>query len=232
MGSIIKPFRYLSLFLCALLLLPASSSGAEAAVYRKSNTSEKKIALTFDDGPSKQNTEEILSILKQYNITATFFVIGENAKKDPERIMSIWNAGHEIGNHTYTHAYISKIPEKTLREEIQKTEDVLFEITGTRPTVFRPPGGFYNDASIAVLEEMGYTSVLWSLDTRDWSIPKTERIVSKVEEGTDCGDILLFHDLEDKRLPTPAALRKIIPYLIENGYEFVTVSQLLKEDAR
>ncbi|MBR2634694.1 MAG: polysaccharide deacetylase family protein [Clostridia bacterium] len=221
--------RLLSLCSVALLGIGSLFPAADAKIYRKSETAEKKIALTFDDGPSKQNTEEILSILKEYDIRATFFVIGENAERDPERIRSIYQAGHELGNHTYTHRYISKIPREKLIEEIKRTEEVLHQITGEKPKVFRPPGGYYDDASLAVLEDMGYTSVLWSLDTRDWSIPKSEKIVSKVEDNTTSGDIILFHDLEDKRLPTPKALRAIIPYLVENGYEFVTISELLNE---
>ncbi|MBR2615463.1 MAG: polysaccharide deacetylase family protein [Clostridia bacterium] len=203
---------------------------AKAEIYRKSETEEKMIALTFDDGPSKQNTREILSILEEYGIRATFFVIGENAAKDPERVKSIFEAGHELGNHTYTHAYISKISKEALEEEILKTEEVLLSVTGEKPRVFRPPGGYYDDASLSVLEKMGYKNVLWSLDTRDWSLPKTEKIVSKVEDDAGCGDIILFHDLEDKRLPTPQVLKRIIPYLLENGYEFVTVSELLSEE--
>ncbi len=222
--------RLFSLTLILTLFLPFSLD-VKADVFRKSSTEEKKIALTFDDGPSKRNTQEILSILAEYDIKATFFVIGSNAEKDPERIRMIFDAGHEIGNHTYTHCYISKVSEEELRREINKTEEILINVTGVRPIVFRPPGGYYDDASIAVLEEMGYRNVLWSVDTRDWSIPSSEKIVSKIEDSAGSGDIILFHDLEDKRLPTPAALRKIIPYLIENGYEFVTVSQLLENEA-
>lgn len=222
----------LSLLAACLILSPVFSPlSARAAVYRKGNPEKKQIALSFDDGPSKRNTEEILSILKEYNVKATFFVIGENASRDPERIRSIYDAGHELGNHTYTHAYISKLPADKIREEIRKTEEVLVEITGEKPVVFRPPGGYYDDASLAVVDEMGYESILWSLDTRDWSMPKSEKIVSKIEDSASEGDIILFHDLEDKRLPTPAALRKIIPYLIDNGYEIVTVSELLNKTA-
>ncbi len=191
----------------------------------------KEIALTFDDGPSLQNTEEILGILKEYGIRATFFVIGENAAADPERIRMIHQAGHEIGNHTYTHAYISKIKPEQLWDEIRKTEEVLKEITGEKPSVFRPPGGYYDEASLAILEEMGYQSILWSLDTRDWSMPKSDTIASKIEENAVGGDIILFHDLNDKRLPTPEALKRILPYLKENGYEFVTISEMIEHEA-
>lgn len=226
-----RRIKRICLFLFALILIVPISGRADAKLYRKGQTEEKRIALTFDDGPSRRNTEEILSILKEYEIRATFFVIGENAAKDPDRIKMIYDAGHEIGNHTYTHAYISKISKEALEEEIAKTEEILIEITGEKPRVFRPPGGYYDDASLEVLEKKGYQNILWSLDTRDWSMPKSESIAAKVEENAAGGDIILFHDLEDKRLPTPAALRRILPYLIENGYEFVTVSELLENEA-
>lgn len=226
-----RRIKKLCIFLFALLLILPISGRADAKLYRKGQTDKKRIALTFDDGPSRRNTEEILSILKEFDIQATFFVIGENAAKDPDRIKMIYEAGHEIGNHTYTHAYISKISKEALEEEIAKTEEILIEITGEKPKVFRPPGGYYNDASLEVLEKKGYQNVLWSLDTRDWSMPKSETIAAKVEETATGGDIILFHDLEDKRLPTPAALRRILPYLKENGYEFVTVSELLENEA-
>ncbi len=215
----------------ALMLTPFMGTSASAQLYRKSHADKKQIALTFDDGPSRQNTEAILSILKEYKIRATFFVIGENAAKDPDRIKMIYDAGHEIGNHTYTHAYISKIPEETLKKEIQKTEDLLFEITGEKPIVFRPPGGYYNDASLQVLEDMGYKTILWSLDTKDWSMPKSDKIASKIEENATSGDIILFHDLEDPRLPTPETLKRIIPKLLEEGYEFITVSEMIENEA-
>lgn len=217
------------ILLAALLSLSLPVNAAK--VHHKGGNAEKKIALTFDDGPSKQNTKEILSILEEYDIRATFFVIGENAAKDPERIRWIHEAGHEIGNHTYTHSYLTNLNPDQIRTEVKKTEAVLEEITGVRPTVFRPPGGYYNDAACALLEEMGYRNVLWSVDTRDWSMPGSDRVAIKVEENASAGDIILFHDLEDKRLPTPKALRRIIPYLIENGYEFVCVSDIISTEA-
>lgn len=220
--------QILFVILSVLFLLPIS---ANAKVLKKADTDKKRIALTFDDGPSKSNTVAILNVLKEYEIQATFFVIGENAEKDPDRIRSIFDAGHEIGNHTYSHIYISKVPESTLRNEIEKTENILMKITGERPHVFRPPGGFYNDASLAVLDSLGYKCVLWSVDTRDWSMPKSDTVATQVQESATKGDIILFHDLEDKRLPTVEALKRIIPYLIENGYEFVTVSELFENEA-
>lgn len=225
--------RVKKIFAAAAILLAVATTGIFPAAkpYRKGAAKTHQIALTFDDGPSIQNTEEILSVLKEYGIRATFFVIGENAAADPDRIRMIYEAGHEIGNHTYTHSYISKIGKDALREEIRKTEEILQSITGEKPKVFRPPGGFYDEASLKVLEEMGYRSVLWSLDTKDWCMPKSDTIASKIEETAVSGDIILFHDLNDKRLPTPDALKRILPYLKENGYEFVTITEMIENEA-
>lgn len=213
--------------LCILFAL-LLSGGASAEIFHKKGDEPKRIALTFDDGPSEKTTDEILSILERFGVKATFFVIGKNAENNPKKIKKIFDAGHEIGNHTYTHAYINKLSEDKLREEIEKTENILKEITGQKPVVFRPPGGAYNDASISFIEKMGYKCALWSVDTRDWSMPKTDKVVSIIENQTCGGDILLFHDLEHQNNPTPPALEIIIPYLIEQGYEFVSVSELVE----
>ena len=223
--------KHLSVFLLASLVLFLPSFSAYAKPIKKGDSNKKKIALTFDDGPSKANTEAILSVLREYGIQATFFVIGENAEKDPDRIRRIYDEGHEIGNHTYSHAYISKVSGQTLLEEIQKTEEILEKITGEKPRVFRPPGGFYNDASLSLVDSLGYRCVLWSVDTEDWRMPKSDTVVSLVVENATSGDIILFHDLEDKRLPTAEALKKILPSLVESGYEFVTVSELFENEA-
>ena len=227
MAKIRTHFRFLA-FVSILALTFSGFANAETHIYHKGNTSEKKIALTFDDGPSKQNTEAILSILKEYNIKATFFIIGQNAEKDPDRIYRIYEEGHELGNHSYTHRYMTQLSKEETISEVQKTEDILVKITGTKPTVFRPPGGYYNDETCKIIEKMGYQNVLWSIDTRDWKMPEINQIATNVEEKAGAGDIILFHDLEDKRLPTPKALKRIIPFLIENGYEFVSVSEILK----
>ena len=219
------PLIFLAL---SLFCLPLTS---QAQVYKKASIDEKKISLTFDDGPSDYNTETILQILAEYNIKATFFVIGENAAKDPARIKMIADAGHEIGNHTYTHCYINQVSEEKLRSEVKKTEELLEKITGKKTKVFRPPGGSYSDRSVQTLEEMGYKSVLWSVDTRDWCKPRLSRIVAVITETTSSGDIILFHDLNQHDSPTPEALRQVIPHLLQEGYEFVVVSELLESGA-
>lgn len=226
MGGLKQFLRRFLLTLAALSAL-GGQSAVRAEPVRRVSTEEKKVAITFDDGPSEEKTREILEILRENGAVATFFVIGQNAERHPDRIREIFDAGHEIGNHTWSHRYISKMSADEIREDLGKTEDVLTEICGSKPTVFRPPGGYWTKESIDVVEGMGYKSVLWSVDTRDWTMNSAQRIIRQVEQGTGCGDIILFHDLADKRLSTPDALRVLLPMLREAGFEFVTVSELL-----
>lgn len=191
-------------------------------------TDEKVIAFTFDDGPHPTYTTQILDLLAQYNAKATFFVIGESAEKLPELILRIGQEGHEIANHTYTHPY--KITPEKLEEELKKTNEIIHDITGTYPLYYRPVGGTYNDRIINTAVENGYRVVMWSWhqDTEDWKSPGVEKIVSKVLSGAKPGDIVLFHDAGGDRSQTVKALKKILPELEKQGYEFVTVSELLE----
>lgn len=226
MDKLTRILRRGFLALCALLFITGSFP-ARAEPVRRVSTEEKRIAITFDDGPSEEKTKEILSILAENDAKATFFVIGKNAEAHPDRIREIHEAGHEIGNHTWSHRYLTKMKADEIREEVSKTEEILTEICGEEPRVFRPPGGYYSADSVALIEEMGYRCVLWSVDTRDWTMNSAEKICQLVQNGTGCGDIILFHDLADKRLSTPDALQTILPQLREEGYQFVTVSELL-----
>ena len=189
---------------------------------------EKYIALTFDDGPHIKYTLEILDILKENNATATFFVIGENARDHPELVKSLVDAGCEIGNHTWSHAFLDKLSEDDIREELDKAHTLITELVGKPPTVFRAPGGRINDTVLKVADEFGYTSVLWSKDTRDWSCPSVDYVIATATENSKIGDIILFHDYNAKNSPTPEALRILLPKLIRDGYTPVTVSELLK----
>ena len=226
MGGVRRALRRFLLILAALSAL-GGQSAVRAAPVRQVRTEAKRIAVTFDDGPSEEKTREILAILAENGVKATFFVIGQNAEKHPDLIREICEAGHEIGNHTWSHRYISQMSEDDIREDLGKTEALLTEICGKRPVVFRPPGGYWTEKSCAVVESMGYKSVLWSVDTRDWTMNSADRITGLVDKGVENGAIILFHDLADKRLSTPDALRIILPKLLKEGYEFVTVSELL-----
>ncbi|WP_042477911.1 polysaccharide deacetylase family protein [Bacillus ndiopicus] len=190
------------------------------------NTEQKIIALTFDDGPHKVYTSEILDLLALHGAKATFFVIGENAKKNPELVMRIYEEEHEIANHTYTHPIKTTIPK--LMKEIEQTSEVLQNITGHTPTLFRPVGGQYTDAMIDAIAEAGYKVVMWSwhLDTEDWKEPGVKKIIRIVNSAKE-GDVILFHDGGGNRRQTVEALKQVLPELKKQGYTFVTISELL-----
>lgn len=193
-------------------------------------TNEQVIALTFDDGPNPKSTTEILDLLKQYEAKATFFVVGHRAELYPELILRESKEGHELANHTYSHPYFKKNTRSNQIEwEISRTHDILRKITGEKPHLFRPPGGFYNEALVNQSKKAGYLTVLWSWhqDTKDWKAPGVSRIVRKVLENAQNGDIVLFHDHVNGSHQTVDALKQILPELQNRGFRFVTVSELL-----
>ncbi len=235
-----------AVLLSALFIFPASAHGDGATLTGKiadyefekiddnlffaNRAAQKCIALTFDDGPSAKYTVKILDILDKYNAKATFFVIGQNAEKHPEIVLEEFTRGHEIGNHTYSHPNLKNISAEKFIDEINKTQNVIREITGSEPRLFRPPGGYLNNTIVSELHELEYSSVLWSWrqDTRDWACPSVKRVVNGVLENLQDGDIILFHDYNSKESPTPEALDLILSDLTQKGYRFVTVSQLME----
>lgn len=192
-------------------------------------TSNKVIALTFDDGPHKEHTEQILNLLKQYDARATFFVVGSRVEKHPEIVARALDEGHEIGNHSYSHPPFYNIGADTLRKELTKTQDAIYQATGIRSVLFRPPGGRYNDAIVNASKEVGMLTVLWSWhqDTLDWRKPGVNAIVRTVVKNARNGDIVLMHDFVPGSDQTVEALKTILPELKEQGFSFVTVSELL-----
>ena len=222
--------RALCLPLALLLWIAAAMSVAAAPAAVRgpvAHEGKKLVALTFDDGPHPKYTAEILDILAEYGVHATFFVIGQNAKEHPDLVRRELSEGHEVGNHTEHHYHTGQIGIGTLRRDMEACEQALFEITGKRPTLFRPPEGVDNTAIRQTCEDMGYRMILWCVDTRDWAHNPVGNIVANVEHNTVNGSIILMHDWIAEKSPTPAALRRLIPMLQASGYEFVTVSQLL-----
>ncbi len=216
------------LTLCAVL----PDNNVFGRVFFESHTSKKVVALTFDDGPYSPYTEQVLDILKEYNVPATFFVIGQNAEKYPELIQRIVSEGHQLGNHTYHHVDLLKTNNKTVIEEIDRTNKVLTAITGTTPHVVRPPHGFRDPAVMAIMAERGLAVVEWSVMARDWTNPGVEVIVDRIVDKVRNGSIILLHDgdgIEGKasRLQSVEATRRIIQTLTAEGYQFVTVDEIL-----
>ncbi|MFZ3101401.1 MAG: polysaccharide deacetylase family protein [Desulfitobacteriaceae bacterium] len=186
------------------------------------HTNQKVVALTFDDGPDPEFTETILDILKQKQIKATFFVVGENARQNPSLLRRMITERHEIGNHGYTHDY----SQRKLTEEIKQTDQSVYIATGTHTYFYRPPGGFITKSQINVIRNQGYVVTLWSVDSRDWSNPGVNRIVSNVVQKVFPGAIVLLHDGGGFKSQTVSALEQVIDKLNEDGYRFVTLSEL------
>ena len=221
--------RILCVTLCILLSFHflTISSAAEIKVYRSVITEKKRVALTFDDGPHPSLTPKILEILARYNVPATFFMVGQNVINYPMAARAVIEAGHEVGNHTFTHPHLATLNERSIMQEIGRCEDALEELCEYRPHLLRTPQGVLTPSLERCLLEDDYILVLWSLDTRDWDNKSTACIVQTVLDNVKSGDIILMHDYIGYNSKTPEALEKIIPALLSQGYEFVTVSALL-----
>lgn len=217
-----------ALFLIFLFSLRAAA--APDIVYRyASGGGKRRVALTFDDGPHPRYTPQILDILAEYGVEATFFMVGSNAAYHPELVERVLAEGHEIGNHTEHHYHTANMTADKLTADILACAETLSRFTGgAAPRLFRPPEGVFNEEIKALCEKEGYTIVMWSVDTRDWAHTPVCEIVSGVRENVRDGAIILMHDFIGKNSPTPAALRQIIPMLQRSGYEFLTVSRLLE----
>ncbi len=216
-----------ALIFACLMLISFTERGCH--VYTSGCTDEHLIALTFDDGPHPKHTPEILDILKYYDISATFFIVGENANKHEEIIERIINEGHEIGNHTFGHKYLGGKPRALVEREIDLCDDVIFNHAEYNTILFRPPGGIYDATLTSVCAERGYSVVLWSIDTRDWAGTSAKEIEDEVLKYVDDGSIILMHDYISGEAHTAEALKYLIPELKKLGYRFVTVSELIND---
>lgn len=222
--------RLLCALLCVIAVFDHAALSAHAARYRdviyKKENSQMKIALTFDDGPHRVYTPIILDILKKYGIHATFFVVGENVEFYPDVVKRAIAEGHEIGNHTYTHCHLSKTSPQKIIDEINRCERAVYELCEYHTKLFRPPEGVLPETIKEYAHNEDYSVILWSVDTRDWAHTKPTEIYKNIKENVSAGDIILMHDYVQKSI-TPDALERIIPFLLDQGYEFVTVSELL-----
>lgn len=193
---------------------------------------QPRVAISFDDGPSPHYTSDILEVLDDYNIPATFFVLGSQVEYHPEILRDIHNNGHEIANHSYSHADFAEIPLNQVIQEIDKTNDIIRNVAGFRPEIIRPPYGSIADSQLEYFRNEKYKFVNWSLDTRDWNeeINGSETMLARIKRLLHPGAIILLHDGGGDRSNTVELLPYLIEYIEEIGYEFVTVSELLQDD--
>jgi peptidoglycan-N-acetylglucosamine deacetylase len=183
------------------------------------------IAMTFDDGPSPETTPRLLDILKQRNIKATFFMIGQNAERNPEIVKRILAEGHEIGNHSWTHPQLSKLSDQRVTDEITKTQDAIKNACGYTPVLLRPPYGAITSRQKDWIEkQFGLSIIMWSVDPFDWKRPGASVIEQRILAGARPGAIILSHDIHKQ---TVDAMPATLDALAQKGFKFVTVSQLI-----
>lgn len=198
------------------------SSFHDKAGETETGKSLKRIALTFDDGPTPTVTNRILDTLEKYQAKATFFVVGRQLSHDKDLVKRAVSLGCEIGNHTWEHKQMTKYKKGALKKSITKTEDAVKKYTGYDVCLVRPTYGKINDS---VKKSVARPMIYWNVDTEDWKSRDAKKILASVKrENVRDGDIILLHDLYPA---TADAIEKIVPYLQKEGYELVTVSELM-----
>lgn len=192
-------------------------------------TPHRVVAITFDDGPNPIYTLEVLEILGKVSGKATFFMIGIHMEKHPEVVEAVKAQGHEIGNHTYSHVNLPSLTQKDALQEIERTDALIAAMTGAKAAVFRPPYLDYNATIVSMCSRFGYQMIgALNTDARDWEQPGVDYIVQKTRDHVKNGSILLFHDGFGDRSQTIEAVKILVSELHSQGYEFVTVSELLQ----
>lgn len=188
---------------------------------------DKKIAISFDCAWGNTYTDELLSIMQDKGVKCTFFTVKFWTDKYPDYVKKIFEHGHELGTHSSTHPKMSTLSKEKIIEELSLSKKAIEDIIGTTVKVFRPPFGDYNDLLINTAEELNLKTIQWSVDSLDWKDLSANQIYDRVVNRVKAGDIVLFHN---NGLNTSKALPAIIDTLIINGYEFVTVSELIYFD--
>ena len=190
-------------------------------------TDEKKIAITFDAAWSADDTDELIEIMEKFNAHCTFFAVGDWLDKNPKEAKRLFDAGNEIANHSNTHPAFSKLSKDKVKEEIAACNEKIKAITGKDNRLLRAPSGDYDNKSVEAAEELNMKMIQWSIDSLDWkklsSEEMTARLVSKAENGA----IMLFHNGVKN---TPSAFYEVLKKLTDEGYSFVTVSELIYWD--
>ena len=190
-------------------------------IYQKDfiDTNKKIIALTFDDGPN-YNTSKILEILNKYNVSATFFVLGSEISGNEKILETMNEYGMEIGNHTYSHKLMTKMDNEHIIKEIKDTNELIYSVIGKYPKVVRPSYGSFNKK---IKESINMPIIIWDIDTLDWKSHNSSKIVSRIMNKVSDGDIILMHDIYSA---TVKAVEIVVPKLLSEGYQIVSVSEL------
>ena len=217
--------------LCAVIFtVLCPYGGAYAAVAARDlpiycvGREDSVVSLTFDAAWGNEDTEQLIGILAEHNIRATFFVVGEWVDKYPESVKALFDAGHEVMNHSNTHPRFTQLSPAGMAAEVNACADKVEAVTGVRPDLFRPPYGDYNDLVVSTMRNAGFFTIQWDVDSLDWKNPGPDAIARRVLEKVKPGSIVLFHNAAKD---TPAALGRVIDGLVERGYTFAPVSELI-----
>lgn len=205
----------------------SNQSTRRIPVYGVDCGEEKKVALTFDAAWGADKTLKILEILEKYDVKATFFLVGFWLDKYPEETKAIAESGCEIGNHSNNHLQMSKLSVEKITEELNYVNEKVYQLTGKKPTYFRPPFGDYDNELIDTAEKLGLTTIQWSVDSLDWKGLSAAEITSRVVKNVQNGSIVLFHNNSDNILE---ALPLVLANLINRGYEPVCMSELVYDE--
>ncbi len=196
------------------------------------HTSEKKVALTFDDGPHPVFTPQVLDVLKANLVPATFFLIGKHLSDHPDIGRRLAAEGHESANHTYSHQLLMRLDDARIKEEIHKTHTLVSQLNGQSPRFLRPPMGLFSKRVLDLIEDSGYHTVVGDVYPRDPHRPGKEKIVNRILTRTQPGSIIILHDGGNTekvdRSQTVEAIKEVIPLLKQKGFEFLTLSAMFK----
>ena len=237
----IRRFVYALILILSAYAAAAEQDSALAATSPTSNptTTEKitftevnvdgpYIAMTFDDGPHATNAAKLLEMAAERHIKLTFFVLGECVAQNPDVLRQEVAAGHEIGNHSWSHPNLAKLSDANVRSQLQRTQDIVVQTAGIKPKLMRPPyGELTKRQRILVNHEFGYKVILWDVDPLDWKRPGPSVVASRIIAGARPGSIILSHDIHP---PTIEAMPQVFDALLAKGFKFVTVSELLAMD--
>ncbi|GMK37053.1 oligosaccharide deacetylase [Paenibacillus sp. CCS19] len=207
----------------------------KATMYNEVATKEKLVAFTFDDGPNPEWTPLFLDVFRKHGAKATFFFIGSHIDKYPELAKKTFEEGHELGNHTFSHPFMSKLSKEEQVEELSRADRMISGVTGRNPSTCRPPYFDVNDDLLEACAERGYSVIgAANMESRDWEdATSAEHIIATSREQIRNGSIFIYHDGFGDRSSTLKAVSILIPELIEAGYRLVTISELLasRDDA-
>ena len=184
----------------------------------------KVCSLTFDAAWGNEDTQELIDILDQYNVKATFFVVGDWVEKYPESVKALSDAGHEVMSHSNHHDHFNTLSAQEIIDDLNACNDKIEAVTGVRPTLFRPPYGEYDDHVISTVRGMGIQPIQWDVDSLDWKDYDADTICQRVTSKLSPGSIVLFHNAA---LHTPEALPAILDHMAREGYSLLPISQLI-----